>query len=74
MLRQGPAGLISKRPSRSGNRRKPEAVRANARSIFREHYWDFGPILPAEKLREVNAISFGRETLRLLMTEAGILG
>ena len=69
---EGPVGLISKRRGRSSNRRKPEAVRAKALSIIREHYWDFGPTLAAEKLREVHEITLGRETLRLWMIEAGI--
>jgi hypothetical protein len=68
----GPAGLISKRRGRRSNRRKPEAVRSEALSIIREHYWDFGPTLVAEKLREVHGITLGRETLRLWMIDAGI--
>jgi hypothetical protein len=35
-------------------------------------YWDFGPTLAAEKLREVHGITRGRETLRLWMIEAGL--
>ena len=69
---EGPAGLTSKRRGRSSNRRKPEAVRTKALSIIREHYWDFGPTLAAEKLGEVHQITLGRETLRLWMIEAGI--
>ena len=69
---EGPAGLISKRRGRSSNRRKPEAVRTKALSVIRERYWDFGPTLAAEKLREVHQITLGRETLRLWMIEAGI--
>jgi hypothetical protein len=69
---EGPAGLISKRRGRSSNRRKPEAVRTKALSVIRELYWDFGPTLAAEKLREVHEITLGRETLRLWMIEAGI--
>jgi len=69
---EGAAGLISKRRGRSSNRRKPEAVRTKALSIIREHYWDFGPTLAAEKLGEVHQITLGRETLRLWMIEAGI--
>jgi len=69
---EGPAGLISKRRGRASNRRKPEAVRTEALSIIRAHYWDFGPTLAAEKLREVHQITLGRETLRLWMIEAGI--
>jgi hypothetical protein len=69
---EGPGGLISKRRGRSSNRRKPEAVRTKALSVIRERYWDFGPTLAAEKLREVHQITLGRETLRLWMIEAGI--
>ena len=68
----GPAGLISKRRGRRGNRRKPEALRNAALAIIREWYWDFGPTLAAEKLREVHGIMLGRETLRLWMIEAGL--
>jgi Winged helix-turn helix len=69
---KGPAGLISQRRGRASNRRKPEAVRTKALSIIREHYWDFGPTLAAEKLHEVHGVTLGRETLRLWMIEAGI--
>src|SRR5512144_1264813 len=68
----GPAGLISKRRGRRSNRRKPEALRNAALTIIRERYWDFGPTLAAEKLREVHGITLGRETLRLWMIEAGL--
>jgi hypothetical protein len=68
----GPAGLISKRRGRPSNRRKPEELRSKALAIIRRRYWDFGPTLAAEKLREVHAIMLGRETLRLWMIEAGI--
>jgi len=69
---EGPAGLISKRRGRSSNRRKPEELHAEALTIIRQRYWDFGPTLAAEKLREVHGITLGRETLRLWMIEAGI--
>jgi winged helix-turn helix protein len=68
----GPTGLISKRRGRRSNRRKPEALRRAVLAIIREWYWDFGPTLAAEKLREVHGIVLGRETLRLWMIEAGL--
>jgi hypothetical protein len=40
--------------------------------MIREWYWDFGPTLVAEKLREVHGITLGRETLRLWIIEAGL--
>jgi transposase len=69
---EGPAGLISKRRGRPSNRRKPEELRIEALSIIRKRYWDFGPTLAAEKLREVHQIALGRETLRLWMIEDGL--
>src|ERR1700760_2198675 len=50
---EGPTGLISKRRGHRSNRRKPEELRAKALTIIRQRYWDFGPTLAAEKLREV---------------------
>jgi hypothetical protein len=49
-------GLISKRRGRQSNRRKPEELRNKTLAIIREQYWDFGPTLAAEKLREVHEI------------------
>src|SRR5215469_1894326 len=69
---EGPTGLISKRRGRRSNRRKPEPLRKAVLAIIREWYWDFGPTLAAEKLREVHGITLGRETLRLWMIEAGL--
>jgi winged helix-turn helix protein len=69
---EGPTGLISKRRGRRSNRRKPDAFRRAVLALIREWYWDFGPTLVAEKLREVHGIALGRETLRLWMIEAGL--
>jgi hypothetical protein len=69
---EGPTGLISKRRGRRSNRRKPDAFRRAVLALIREWYWDFGPTLAAEKLREVHGIALGRETLRLWMIEAGL--
>jgi transposase len=56
---EGPAGLISKRRGRRSNRRKPEALLRVVLAIIRERYWDLGPRLAAEKLREVHGITLG---------------
>ena len=69
---EGPTGLISKRRGRRGNRCKPEALRRGVLTIVRQWYWDFGPTLAAEKLREDHGIAVGRETLRQWMIEAGL--
>ena len=67
---EGPTGLISKRRGRRSNRRKPEALRGAVLTIIRQWYWDFGPTLAAEKLREDHGIALGRETVRQWMIEA----
>src|SRR5215471_19309923 len=69
---EGATGLISKRRGTRSNRRKPEALRRAVLAVIREWYWDFGPTLAAEKLREVHGIALGRETFRLWMIEAGL--
>jgi hypothetical protein len=69
---EGAKGLISKRRGCPSNRRKSEALRRAVLAVIREWYWDFGPTLVAEKLREVHGITLGRETLRLWMIEAGL--
>jgi len=66
----GAAGLVSKRRGQPSNRCKPAVLRSNALALIRERYWDFGPTLVAEKLREVHGVTLGRETLRLWMIEA----
>src|SRR5262249_53351765 len=69
---EGPTGVISKRRGRRSNRRKPEALRRVVRTIIRQWYWDFGPTLAAEKLREDHGIALGRETLRQWIIAAGL--
>jgi len=69
---EGATGVISKRRGRRSNRRKPEALRRAVLTIIRQWYWDFGPTLAAEKLREDHGIALGRETLRQWMIEAGL--
>jgi hypothetical protein len=47
-------------------------LRRTVLTIIRQWYWDFGPKLAAEKLREDQGIDLGRETLRQWMMEAGL--
>jgi hypothetical protein len=51
---------------------KPGELRTKALAIIRQRYWDFGPTLASEKLREVHGITLGCETLRLWMIEDGL--
>src|SRR5260370_10240184 len=49
-----------------------EGLAVRALSIIRERYADFGPTLACEKLRECHGIRLAKETVRCLMTEAGL--
>ena len=40
--------------------------------IIRERYADFGPSLACEKLAEVHGLYLAKETVRKLMTQAGL--
>ncbi|MBN3856683.1 ISNCY family transposase [Paraburkholderia sp. Ac-20340] len=68
----GACGLISQRRGHVGNHQLPEGLAQRALAIVRERYADFGPTLAAEKLAECHGIVLSRETLRKLMTDAGL--
>jgi Helix-turn-helix domain len=69
---QGPAGLVSRRHSMPSNNRLDSAKADQALSIIRERYADFGPTLACEKLYECHGIRLAKETVRSLMTDAGL--
>jgi transposase len=68
----GAAGLCSGRRNRPGNRKLHEGLAVRALTIIRERYADFGPTLACEKLRECHGITLSKETVRHLMTDAGL--
>jgi transposase len=68
----GAAGLVSARRGRPSNRQLPVNVRARVIAIIRERYADFGPTLAREKLYECHGIRLAKETVRRLMTDAGL--
>lgn len=45
------AGLVNFRRGRPGNHRLTKSLKLRVLSLVRDHYSDFGPTLPAEKLR-----------------------
>ncbi|MCX8567340.1 MAG: Transposase [Glomeribacter sp. 1016415] len=69
---EGASGLISKRNGRRSNNQLPEGIANHALSLIRDRYADFGPTLACEKLRECHGVMVFKETLRRLMTEAGL--
>ncbi|TDF66967.1 ISNCY family transposase [Cupriavidus sp. L7L] len=69
---EGPSGLVSRRRGRPSNNRMPADRESVALGLIREHYADFGPTLAAEKLRERHGLTLSKETIRRLMTAAGL--
>ncbi|VWB34966.1 integrase [Burkholderia lata] len=68
----GAAGLTSRKRGRPGNRRLDEELARRALTIIRDRYADFGPTLACEKLSECHGIQLAKETVRRLMTDAGL--
>src|SRR5690606_2181613 len=53
-------------------RRTPEAILAQAQALIAAHYSDFGPTLACEKLAERHGIRLSIESVRRVMTQAGL--
>ncbi|SAL06254.1 integrase catalytic subunit [Caballeronia calidae] len=68
----GARGLVSGKRGCAGHHRLPEGVAQRAIALIRERYADFGPTLAGEKLRECHGINLAVETVRSLMTAAGL--
>lgn len=68
----GAPGLVSGRRSKPSNNRLDAVTADRAISIIRERYADFGPTLACEKLYECHGIRLAKETVRGLMTAAGL--
>lgn len=69
---EGVTGLVSRQRGRPGHRQLMPGVANLALTIIRDRYPDFGPTLACEKLREVHGIVLAKETVRRLMSEAGL--
>lgn len=69
---EGPTGLISRKCNCPSNNKIAPDIANLALSIIRERYADFGPTLACEKLRECHRLCISKETVRLLMSNAGL--
>jgi transposase len=69
---EGPSGLISKRRGQPSNRKLSVETRAKALNLIREHFYDYGPTLAAEKLAEYFKVTISKETTRQWMMAAGV--
>jgi transposase len=70
--RDGAAAIRHKARGRPSNNRIRDGVRDYVLALVRERYFDFGPSLATEKLRELHGVTVSRETLRKWMSDAGI--
>jgi hypothetical protein len=68
----GARALISKRRGRPSNNRLPAEAISKARELLRTLYYDFGPTLAHEKLRQLHSLSLGVESVRQLMIAEGL--
>lgn len=70
--KDGASGLISNRRGRPSNRRLPNNIKELCLALIEKHYYDFGPTLAKEKLKDIHQIDVSVGTLRSWMHEAGI--
>ena len=63
---------MSRRRSKPSNNRLDAVTADRAITIIRDRYADFGPTLACEKLYECHGIRLAKETVRRLMTDAGL--
>jgi transposase len=69
---QGEAGLTSRRRGRPSNNRLSDSLRRRIIEIVASRYEDFGPTLANEKLHTEHDIEVSTESVRQLMTQAGM--
>jgi Helix-turn-helix domain len=68
----GVAGLTSRKRARPSNHQLPPGLAGHALALIAERYPDFGPTFACEKLREAHDLILSAETVRHLMTDAGL--
>lgn len=70
--REGAAGLVHLGRGRESNRAIPRNEKDRVISIIKKHYYDFGPTLALEKLKDRHQVAFGVDTLRKEMVAADL--
>tara|TARA_R110002110_G_scaffold33533_1_gene114691 strand:- start:6471 stop:7040 length:570 start_codon:yes stop_codon:yes gene_type:complete len=63
----GPKGLFHRRHGKSPSYKLDESVRQRSLSLIKEYFYDYGPTLASEKLKEYFGITASRETVRQWM-------
>ena len=70
--RYGAAGLASRKRGRVSNRKLAPAVEAQVVELSRRFYQRFGPTFVREKLAEQHGIKLAKETVRKILSRAGL--
>lgn len=70
--RDGPSALIHKLRGKASNNKTPRELLDQAIELVREKYWDFGPTLAAEKLKERDHLIINHDVLRIEMIKVGL--
>lgn len=69
---QGASGLISRQRGKASNNQLDPELAQKALGHLREHYYDFGPTLAAEKLQERHGLALSKEAVRKIMVKDGL--
>jgi transposase len=69
---EGPAGLVSRKRGRVGNRKLAAEVEAQVVELARRFYQGAGPTLVRDRLAERHGIKLAKETVRKVLSRAGL--
>jgi transposase len=69
---KGAEGLIHGNRGQIGNRKFKDKTMLELKKYLKEKYYDFGPTLAAEKLRENHEIKISKESVRRIMAGMGL--
>lgn len=70
--RDGAAGLASRKRGRVSNRKLPPTVEARVVELSRTFYQRLGPTFVRDKLAERHGIKLAKETVRKILSRAGL--
>lgn len=70
--KQGTTGLIHGNRGKASNRQISDKEKKKIVSLLHKHYYDFGPTLASEKLRENHQINHDSKTIRQIMISEGL--
>lgn len=71
-LEEGAKGLITRKRGQPSSNKIAEEKRSRIMELIRARYFDFGPTLASEKLKERDKMTVSAETLRKWMIEEGM--